>query len=145
MENKTILLVEDNPDDEMLTLRALKRNRIENQIVVVRDGVEALEYLFCTGAYSKRDPNDMPALILLDLRLPKVDGVEVLRRIRKDERTTLLQVIILTSSNADRDMVASLTYGANAYMQKPVDFVQFTEAVRELGLYLFVVNEASRP
>ncbi len=145
MENRTILLVEDNPDDEMLTLRALKRNRIENQIVVVRDGVEALDYLFCTGAYSKRDPNDMPALILLDLRLPKVDGVEVLRRIRKDERTNLLQVIILTSSNADRDMVASLTYGANAYMQKPVDFVQFTEAVRELGLYLFVVNEASRP
>jgi len=145
MENRTILLVEDNPDDEMLTLRALKRNRIENQIVVVRDGVEALDYLFCTGAYSKRDPNDMPALILLDLRLPKVDGVEVLRRIHEDERTNLLQVIILTSSNADRDMVASLAYGANAYMQKPVDFVQFTEAVRELGLYLFVVNEASRP
>src|SRR5687767_6704569 len=116
MAARIILLVEDNPDDEMLTLRALKKNHITNDVVVVRDGVEALDFLFFTGAYADRDPTNMPALVLLDLRLPKVDGVEVLRRIHRDERTSSLPVIILTSSNADRDMVDSLRYGAIAYI-----------------------------
>ena len=141
MAARIILLVEDNPDDEALTLRALKKNHITNEVVVVRDGVEALDFLFFTGAYADRDPTNMPALVLLDLRLPKVDGVEVLRRIRTDERTSLLPVIILTSSNADRDMVDSFRYGANAYIPKPVDLKQFMEAVRELGLYLQVLSE----
>src|SRR5215207_5594759 len=116
MPNKTILLVEDNPDDEMLTLRALKKNHVGNEVVVARDGVEALDYLFCTGKYSNRDCASMPELILLDLRLPKIDGVEVLRQIRKNDRTRLLPVVIFTSSNADRDLVDSYAYGANAYI-----------------------------
>src|SRR5687767_3717221 len=118
MVARIILLVEDNPDDEILTLRALKRNNISNEVVVVRDGAQALDFLFCTGAYAHRDPTNMPELILLDLRLPKVDGMEVLRRIHRDERTSSLPVIVLTSSNADRDMVDSIKYGAIAYMQK---------------------------
>lgn len=145
MVARIILLVEDNPDDEALTLRALKKNNITNEVIVVRDGAEALDFLFCTGAYAHRDPTNMPALVLLDLRLPKVDGVEVLRRIRTDERTSLLPVIILTSSNADRDMVDSFRYGANAYIPKPVDLKQFMEAVRELGLYLQVLSEIPHP
>lgn len=142
METKIILLVEDNPDDEMLTLRALRKNNIGNEVIVVRDGVEALDFLFSTGTYADRDPNNLPEVILLDLRLPKVDGLEVLRRIRADERTRLLPVIILTSSNADRDLVAGYAYGANSYIRKPVDFIQLLEAIRQLGLYLLVLNDA---
>ena len=145
MVARIILLVEDNPDDEALTLRALKKNHITNDVVVVRDGVEALDFLFFTGAYADRDPTNMPALVLLDLRLPKVDGVEVLRRIHRDERTSSLPVIILTSSNADRDMVDSLRYGAIAYIHKPVNLMQFMEAVRELGLYLLILSEVPHP
>ncbi len=141
MADRIILLVEDNPDDEMLTLRALKKNNIGNEVIVVRDGTEALAFLFCTGAYANRDPNHLPELILLDLRLPRVDGIEVLRRIRADERMTLLPVVILTSSNADRDLVDSYKFGANAYIHKPVHFNEFIEAIRELGLYLVVLNE----
>jgi len=142
MENKMILLVEDNPDDEALTLRALKKNNIGNELSVARDGAEALEFLFCTGAYADRDPHDMPQVILLDLKLPKVDGLEVLRRIRADERTQLLPVVILTSSNEDRDRIEGYKLGANSYVRKPVDFNQFVVAVRQLGLYWLVLNEA---
>lgn len=145
MAARIILLVEDNLDDEALTLRALKKNNITNEVIVVRDGAEALDFLFCSGAYAHREPTNMPALVLLDLRLPKVDGVEVLRRIHRDERTSSLPVIVLTSSNADRDMVDSLRYGAIAYMHKPVDLMQFMEAVRELGLYLLILSEVPHP
>ena len=141
MADNIILLVEDDPDDETLTIRGLRKNNIGNKIIVVRDGIEALNFLFCTGDYTDRDPNNLPQVVLLDLRLPKVDGLEVLRRIRADERTSLLPVVILTSSNADRDLVAGYTYGANAYVRKPVDFIQLIEAVRQLGLYLLVLNE----
>ncbi len=143
MASKIILLVEDNPDDETLTLRALRKNNIGNEVIVVRDGVEALDFLFCTGAYVNRDPNNMPEVILLDLRLPKVDGLEVLRRIRSDELIRLLPVVTLTSSNADQDLVDSYHYGANSYIRKPVDFIQLIDAVRQLGLYWLVLNEAA--
>jgi two-component system, response regulator len=139
--DKTILLVEDNPDDELLTLHALKKNHIGNEVIVVRDGVQALEYLFCTGAYATRNPANMPELILLDLRLPKVDGIEVLRRIRGNEHTRSLPVIIFTSSRSDQDLVNGYAYGANAYIGKPVNMKQFIEAIRELGLYLVVLNK----
>jgi two-component system, response regulator len=142
MTDRIILLVEDNPDDEILTLRALRKNHVANKVIVVRDGAEALDFLFCTGTYSDRDPNNMPELVLLDLKLPKVDGLEVLRRIRADERMSLLPVVILTSSNADRDLVAGYAYGANSYIHKPVDFLQLIAAVRELDLYLLVLNES---
>jgi len=142
MEDKMILIVEDNPDDEALTIRALKKNNIGNRLVVVRDGVEALDFLFCTGAYSNRDPNDLPQTILLDLKLPKVDGLEVLKRIRADERTRLLPVVILTSSNEERDLLQSYRNGANSYVRKPVDFNEFLDAARQLGLYWLVINEA---
>ena len=142
MENKMILLVEDNPDDEALTIRALKKNNIGNDLAVVRDGAEALEFLFCTGAYADRDPNDRPQVILLDINLPKVDGLEVLRRIRADESTRLLPVVILTSSKEEQDMIRSYSLGANSYVRKPVDFDQFVEAVRQLGLYWLILNEA---
>src|SRR5436309_12435883 len=122
MADRIILLVEDSPDDVALTLRALKRNNIGNKVVVVQDGAEALDFLFCTGDYADRDPHNMPELVLLDLRLPKVDGLEVLRHIREAERTRLLSVVVLTSSNADKDFVESHHYGVNAYMRKPVDF-----------------------
>jgi two-component system, response regulator len=145
MVDRIILLVEDNPDDEMLTLRALKKNNITNEVVVVRDGAEALDFLFCTGKYADRDPTNMPELVLMDLRLPKVDGVEVLRRIHTDERTSSLPVIVLTSSNADRDIVDSIRYGAIAYMHKPVNLMQLMEAVRQLGLSLLVLSEATHP
>jgi two-component system response regulator len=142
MENKMILLVEDNPDDEALTLRALRKNNIANDVTVVRDGIEALEFLFCTGTYADRDPHEMPQVILLDLKLPKVDGLEVLRRIRADERTQLLPVVILTSSKEDRDRLKGYKLGANSYIRKPVDFNQFVDAIHQLGLYWLVLNEA---
>lgn len=142
MTEKIILLVEDNPDDEMLTLRGLRKNHIGNKVIVVRDGVEALDFLFCTGNYADRDPNHLPEIVLLDLRLPMLDGLEVLRRIRAEDRTSLLPVVILTSSNADQDMVDSYHYGVNAYIRKPVDFTQLIEAVNQLGLSLLVLNAA---
>jgi two-component system, response regulator len=141
MREKVILLVEDNPDDEALTLRALKKNDIRNKVVVARDGAQALEYLFGTGERKERDPEVLPELVLLDLKLPRVDGLEVLRRIRADERTRLLPVVILTSSKEQRDLVEGYGYGANSYIRKPVDFGQFVEAVRQLGLYWLVLNE----
>ncbi len=141
MHPKIILLVEDNPDDETLTLRALKKNNILNEVVVAHDGVEALDFLFATGTYAGRDINIMPQVILLDLKLPKVDGLEVLRRLRADSRTKLLPVVILTSSSEEADIVSSYHFGANSYIRKPVDFAQFMEAVRQLGLYWLVLNE----
>lgn len=140
MNNKIILLVEDNPDDEALTLRALKKNNILNEVVVARDGAEALDYLFGTGGHTGRDLNIMPEVILLDLKLPKIDGLEVLRRLRAGERTKLLPVVILTSSREDRDVIDGYKLGANSYIRKPVDFNQFSEGVRELGLYWLVMN-----
>jgi len=142
METKMILLVEDNPDDEALTLRALKKNNIGNHVEVMRDGAEALDFLFCTGSHANRDPQDKPQVILLDLKLPKVDGLEVLRQIRADERTRLLPVVILTSSREEQDMINGYSLGANSYIRKPVDFVEFVDAVRQLGLYWLVLNEA---
>jgi CheY-like chemotaxis protein len=139
--DKVILLVEDNADDEALTRRSLKINNILNEVVVAHDGVEALDYLFCTGAYAGRDLTKLPQVVLLDLKLPKVDGLEVLRRIRGDERTRLLPVVILTSSKEERDVISGYALGANSYIRKPVDFAQFNEAVRTLGLYWLVVNE----
>lgn len=141
MTKKMILLVEDNPDDEALTLRALKQNKIQNEVVVAHDGAEALDYLFARGAYAGRDLRAMPQLILLDLKLPKIDGLEVLQRMRADPRTALLTVVVLTSSREDRDVVESYRYCANSYILKPVDFAQFTETVRQLGLYWLVLNE----
>lgn len=142
MHDKAILLVEDNPDDEALTLRALKKNNISNEVVVARDGAEALDYLFGTGAFQGRDPRFLPQVTLLDLKLPKVDGLEVLRRVRSDPRTKLLPVVILTSSNEEQDRARGYGLGANSYVRKPVDFAQFTEAVRQLGLYWLLLNEA---
>lgn len=141
IKNKMILLVEDNHDDEVLTLRALKRHRIANQIAVVRDGAEALEFLSGRGAHSDRDTAVLPQVILLDLNLPKIGGIEVLRRIRADERTRLLPVVILTSSKEEEDIVGSFTNGANAYVRKPVDFGEFVEAVGTLGVFWLLVNE----
>ncbi|MDP1679105.1 MAG: response regulator [Candidatus Nitrotoga sp.] len=141
MGNKFILLVEDNPDDEALTLRALKQNRIENGVVVARDGAEALDYLFGKGKYAGRDLNAMPALILLDLKLPKVDGLEVLKQLRANPLTALLPVAILTSSREENDVIAGYKLGLNSYILKPVDFDQFTEAVRNLGIYWLAINE----
>ncbi|MBN4002167.1 MAG: response regulator [Nostoc sp. DedQUE08] len=137
-----ILLVEDNPDDEALTLRALKKNNIMNEVVVARDGVEALDYLFGKGVYADRDMNVMPHIILLDLKLPKMDGLEVLRHLRTDDRTKILPVVILTSSKEEQDLINGYSLGANSYVRKPVDFSQFSEAVRQLGLYWFVLNES---
>jgi two-component system response regulator len=142
MLDKTILLVEDNPDDEALTLRALKKHNIQNDVVIARDGAEALDYLFCTGKYAGRDPAVLPQLVLLDLKLPKVDGLEVLRRIRADERTKYLPVVILTSSKEDTDLIKGYDLGANSYVRKPVDFTAFAESVRQLGLYWLVLNMA---
>ena len=141
MDNKSILLVEDNPDDEALTLRALKKNNIRNEVVVARDGAEALDYLFGTGRYTGRDMSVMPTVTLLDIKLPKIDGLEVLRRMRADESTKLLPVVILTSSKEEQDLIDGYRLGASSYIRKPVDFNQFTEAVRELGLYWLVLNE----
>jgi CheY-like chemotaxis protein len=136
---RMILLVEDSPDDEVLTRRALVKNNIQNEVVVAHDGAEALDYLFGTGAQAGRPI--APEVILLDLKLPKIDGLEVLRRIRADERTRLLPVVILTSSREERDVISGYGLGANSYIRKPVDFGQFVEAVRQLGLYWLVLNE----
>jgi two-component system response regulator len=141
MADRSILLVEDNPDDVALTLRALKKNNIANQVVVASDGAEALDYLFGTGKHSGRDLGEMPAVVLLDLKLPKVDGLEVLRRLRTDERTKLLRVVILTSSKEEQDLMNGYKLGANSYVRKPVDFVKFVDAVRQLGMYWLVLNE----
>jgi two-component system response regulator len=141
MNEKTILLVEDNPDDEELTLRALKKNNILNQVTIVRDGAEALDYLFCQGAYAGRDASLQPAVTLLDLKLPKVEGLEVLKRMRADERTRLLPVVILTSSREEQDLISGYRLGVNSYIRKPVDFSQFMEAIRQLGLYWLMMNE----
>ena len=138
----SILLVEDNPDDEELTLRALRQNNILNQVNVARDGAEALDYLFCQGAYKARDPLQRPAIVMLDLKLPKIDGLEVLRRVRADERTRLMPVVILTSSKEEQDLVNGYRLGANSYIRKPVDFNQFVTTVGQLGLYWLVLNEA---
>ena len=143
MEDKMILLVEDNADDEALTLRALKKNNIGNTVMVVSDGAEALDFLFCSGIYADRDPRNKPQVILLDLKLPKVDGLEVLRRIRADPSTRTLPVVILTSSKEEQDVVNSYIIGVNSYVRKPVDFIQFVEAIRQLGLYWLVLNETS--
>lgn len=141
MINKKILLVEDNPDDVALTMRALNKNNIANEVIVAKDGVEALDYLFGTGAYDSRDASKTPAVVLLDLKLPRIDGLEVLEHIRKDERTKLTPVVILTSSKEEQDLIRGYRLGANSYIRKPVDFIQFSEAVRQLGLYWLILNE----
>jgi two-component system response regulator len=142
MSTKTILLVEDNPSDIDLTKRALSKGHILNELVVAEDGQEALDYLFGTGMYATRDSARAPTLILLDLKLPKVDGLEVLRRIRGDSRTKRLPVVILTSSKEEQDIATSYDLGANSYIRKPVDFLQFAEAIENLGLYWLVLNES---
>jgi two-component system, response regulator len=142
MEEKTILLVEDNPDDVELTRLALKKSRVANKLVVVIDGQEALDYIFCQNNFADRDPNDLPEVILLDLKLPRLDGLEVLKRIRANPATRLLPVVILTSSSADKDLCSSYEQGANSYVTKPVDFQQFSEAIQYLGLYWLVINKA---
>jgi CheY-like chemotaxis protein len=142
VSDKVILIVEDNPDDELLVLRALRQNRLANEIAVARDGVEAVDYLLGRGAYADRDTRQMPQLILLDLKLPRVDGVEVLRQIRAHERTKLIPVVVLTSSDEDRDVTASYELHVNSYVRKPVDFNQFVEAIRHIGLYWLVLNQA---
>jgi len=141
MANHSILLVEDNPDDEALTLRAFRKNNVTSEVVVVRDGAEALDYLFGTGAYANREATILPQVIILDLRLPKIDGLEVLRRIRATAQTKLLPVVILTSSNEERDRLESYGLGANSYVRKPVDFAALIDAVRQLGLYWLLLNE----
>ncbi|HZA53055.1 MAG TPA: response regulator [Candidatus Udaeobacter sp.] len=140
--DKVILLVEDNPDDEALTLRALRKNGIQNEVIVARDGAEALDYLFGTGVYEGRDVSVLPTVTLLDLKLPKVDGLEVLKRVRANERTQLLPMVILTSSKEEQDLINGYKLGANSYIRKPVDFAKFMEAVRQLGLYWLLLNEA---
>lgn len=139
--DKTILLIEDNPDDEALTIRALEKNNVANAVEVCRNGADALEYLFATGKHEDRDPNDLPMLVLLDLKLPKIDGIEVLRRVKNDERTKRVPVVILTSSREESDLAAGYDLGANSYISKPVDFEQFSEAVRNIGLYWLVLNQ----
>ena len=144
MKNKVILLVEDNPGDIKLTKRALEQNQITNELIVAEDGEEALDYLFGTGQYAGRDVRIIPAMVLLDLKLPRVDGLEVLQKIRANELTSLLPVVILTSSDQEEDIITSYKLGANSYIRKPVDFNQFAEAVRTLGLYWLLLNEPPR-
>lgn len=139
--SRIILLVEDNPNDVELTLRAFEKNKIANEIVVASDGEEALDYLFATGAYADRDPNAWPEVVLLDLKLPKMHGLDLLQRLRADARTKRLPVVILTSSNEEKDLIASYDLGANSFVRKPVDFAQFADASRQLGLYWLVLNE----
>ena len=144
MANNVILLIEDNPDDEALTLRALKKKNIANEVVVARDGAEALDYLFAKGEFKDRDANILPAVILLDLKLPKIDGLEVLKGIRADQRTRFLPVVVLTSSNEEQDLFNSYSYGCNSYIRKPVDFDDFVEAIAHLGLYWLVLNQSAQ-
>ncbi len=141
VNTKSILLVEDNPDDEALAIRAFKRHHISNEVVVAHDGVEALDYLFGTGDYAGRNMTIKPTVVLLDLKLPRLDGIEVLRRIRADERTKLLPVVVLTTSSEEQDMLDSYSLGCNSYIRKPVDFVQFSESIRQLGMYWLLMNE----
>lgn len=141
MQRRNILLVEDDPDDEALTIRALQKSNVANEVVVVRDGSEALDYLFGEGAYADRDSGDPPQVVLLDLKLPKIDGLQVLRKVRADERTRLVPVVILTSSDEERDVIEGYRLGANSYVRKPVDFNDFSEAVGRLGLYWLLVNQ----
>ena len=141
MSERAILLVEDNADDEALTLRAFAKNKITNPVFVARDGQEALDYVFAEGSHAGRDPADRPAVILLDLKLPKLDGLAVLRRIRADERTRVLPVVILTSSKEEQDIIEGYRSGCNSYVRKPVDFDQFLDAARQLGLYWLLLNE----
>lgn len=141
MGHAVILLVEDNPHDEELTLRALRKSNIVNEVEVVRDGPAALDFLFCRGEFAERDPLDLPRVVLLDLNLPKIGGLDVLRQIRADERTKLLPVVILTSSKEDSDVISGYELGANSYVVKPVDFTQFTTAVNQLGLFWLLVNQ----
>ena len=141
MAEKSILLVEDDPDDEVLIMRELRRNNIANHIAVVRDGAEALDYLFCKRAFGDRDPLDLPTVVILDLKLPKIDGLEVLRQIRGHKITKLLPVVIMTSSDAERDIAASYNHGANSYVRKPVNFDEFSQAVRQLHIYWLLTNE----
>ncbi len=148
MNSRQILLVEDNKDDEMLTLRALKKNNILNEVIVARDGAEALDYLFATGAHAGRDVTEVPQIVLLDLNLPRIGGIEVLRRIRADERTKMLAVVVLTSSKEDEDIISSYSEGANSYVRKPVEFAAFSDAVKALGLFWLLLHEpapARRP
>ncbi len=141
VKERIILLVEDNPDDELLTLLAFKENEIGNEVVITRDGAEALDYLFGTGKFQGRDVSVLPQVVLLDLKLPKVDGLEVLKQIRQNDLTKLLPVVVLTSSKEETDIVKSYESGANSYIQKPVDFEQFSEAIKQLGLYWLLLNE----
>jgi two-component system, response regulator len=145
MTQKFILVVEDNPDDEELTVRALTSANVANSVVVARDGAEALDFLFGTGSYAGRDTSQLPTVVLLDLKLPKLDGVDVLERIRADERTRLLPVVVLTSSKEQEDIISSYRLGTNSYVRKPVHFTEFSDAVRQLGLYWFLLNEAPPP
>ena len=145
MDEKMILLVEDNADDEALTLRALKKNNIKNEVDVVRDGAEALYWLFARGAHAGRDESILPQVVLLDVNLPKVSGLEVLKAVRADPRTKRLPIVLLTSSKEDQDVIAGYDLGANSYVRKPVDFSDFSEAIRHLGLYWLVLNEAAPP
>jgi two-component system response regulator len=142
MDNGKILLIEDNPDDVELTLRAFRKNNIANDVIVVRDGAEALDYLFGQGAYSEHNPEDKPRIILLDLKLPKIDGLQVLERIRANNYTKIVPVIILTSSKEEHDLINGYESGANSYVRKPVDFNEFVEAVRNIGLYWLLINES---
>ena len=143
MNNRVILLVEDNTSDEMLTIRAFKQNNIQNEIVVARDGAEALDYLFGSGEYADRDPKDNPQVVILDLKLPKINGFQVLQKLREDERTRKTPVVILTSSKEDKDLVEAWDLGTNAYVQKPVNFTEFVEAVKHLGMFWLLLNEPS--
>ena len=139
--NKVLLLVEDNPTDEKLTVHAFKKCGIENEMIVVRDGVEALDYLFGSGQYAGRDVGMLPAVVLLDLNLPRIDGLEVLRRVRADERTKLLPIVILTSSKEEEDVIHGYALGANAYVRKPVDFAEFAKAAQTVGLFWLLLNQ----
>ena|SRR2546427_6654999 len=144
MNDKVVLIVEDSPHDEELMLRALRKNNIKNEVVIARDGADALDYLFATGAHAARNAS-LPAVVLLDIKLPKIDGLEVLRRIRADKRTKLLPVVILTSSREDKDRFEGYTSGANSFIRKPIEFLEFSEAIRALGLYWLILNEAPPP